>query len=119
MPGFIGKKLCPNLVIVKPHHEWYYDVSKQVREVLRQYDPHFSPMGLDEAYLDLTDYVKRKMEGTSLEHTSNASVSPKDGGDQVRSDQSTTQGLLDECQCDANHPTSSRYCGVRVEIEYL
>ena len=61
MPGFIGKKLCPNLVIVKPNFSKYQEVSHLVREVLAEYDPQFSPMGLDEAYLDLTDYVTNLM----------------------------------------------------------
>ena len=61
MPGFIGKKLCPNLVIVKPNFSKYQEVSHLVREILAEYDPQFSPMGLDEAYLDLTDYVTNLM----------------------------------------------------------
>ena len=61
MPGFIGKKLCPNLVIVKPNFSKYQEVSHLIREILAEYDPQFSPMGLDEAYLDLTDYVTNLM----------------------------------------------------------
>ncbi|KAH8042522.1 hypothetical protein HPB51_023850 [Rhipicephalus microplus] len=38
MPGFIGKKLCPALVI---------------------YDEDFTPVGLDEAYLDITEYMAK------------------------------------------------------------
>lgn len=62
MPGFIAKKLCPKLVIVKTNFDKYRAVSKEVQEIVAQYDPHFSPMGLDESYLDLTDYVKEKYE---------------------------------------------------------
>ena len=57
MPGFIAKKLCPNLRIVPTNFEKYRKVSNQVREILKVYDPNFCGMGLDEAYLDLTDYV--------------------------------------------------------------
>jgi len=57
MPGFIAKKLCPNLKIVPTNFEKYREVSNQVREILKVYDPNFCGMGLDEAYLDLTDYV--------------------------------------------------------------
>ena len=60
MPGFIAKKLCPSLVVVEPHFDKYHQASEEVRKVLAQYDPNFCPMGLDESYLDITDYVKRE-----------------------------------------------------------
>ena len=60
MPGFIGKKLCPELVIVPLHFDKYREVSKEIREIFREYDPNFSPMSLDEAYLDLTEYLASK-----------------------------------------------------------
>lgn len=57
MPGFIAKKLCPNLVIVPGNMEKYAAVSEVVRGVFKEYDPNFAPMSLDEAYLDLTDLL--------------------------------------------------------------
>lgn len=60
MPGFIAKKLCPGLTIVPLNFDKYRDVSKQVREVLADYDPNFLPMSLDEAYLDLTEHLKER-----------------------------------------------------------
>ena len=57
MPGFIAKKLCPNLKIVPQNFAKYREISSQVRKVLAIYDPNFCGMGLDEAYLDLTDYI--------------------------------------------------------------
>merc|ERR1719187_388324 len=57
MPGFIAKKLCPDLVIIPGNMEKYSNVSKVVREVFSEYDPNFAPMSLDEAYLDITDYL--------------------------------------------------------------
>ena len=61
MPGFIGKKLCPGLVIVRPNFSKYRQVSEEVRKVLIEYDPHFSPVGLDESYLNLNECVARRM----------------------------------------------------------
>lgn len=61
MPGFIGKKLCPELIIVKPNYDKYRQISTQVREVLAFYDPHFCSVGLDEAYLDLTAFVRNRL----------------------------------------------------------
>lgn len=59
MPGFIGKKLCPELIIVPPNFNKYKAVSKDVQEVFSHYDPGFSPMSLDEAYLDITEYLQK------------------------------------------------------------
>lgn len=75
MPGFIAKKLCPNLVIVPPHFAKYRAASERVREILARYDPHFSPMGLDESYLDLTEFVKLKMQQDSLANSCSSSDS--------------------------------------------
>ncbi|CAK6970502.1 DNA polymerase kappa [Scomber scombrus] len=58
MPGFIAKKLCPDLVIVPTNFDKYRAVSNEIREIFADYDPHFQPMSLDEAYLDFTDHVK-------------------------------------------------------------
>ncbi len=57
-PGYIARKLCPQLVLVKPNFEKYVAASKSVRRVLERYDPNFAPMSLDEAYLDITPYMK-------------------------------------------------------------
>lgn len=59
MPGFIGKKLCPALIIVRPNFRKYTEFSRKVRQVLVQYDEDFTPVGLDEAYLDITEYMAK------------------------------------------------------------
>ena len=59
MPGFIGKKLCPQLKIVPTNFTKYRAVSTLVREVFNEYDKDFCPMSLDEAYLNITDYLLR------------------------------------------------------------
>merc|ERR1740137_65471 len=58
MPGFIGKKLCPGLVIVPTNMEKYAEVAEIVRGVFKEYDPNFAPMSLDEAYLDITHMLE-------------------------------------------------------------
>ena len=58
MPGFIAKKLCPNLVIVKGNYDKYRAVSELVGEILLEYDPQYSQVGIDESYLDLTNYLQ-------------------------------------------------------------
>ncbi|XP_069736136.1 DNA polymerase kappa [Phaenicophaeus curvirostris] len=61
MPGFIAKKLCPHLTIVPLNFEKYGRVSKEVREILTEYDPSFMPMGLDEAYLNITEHLEERL----------------------------------------------------------
>ncbi|KAG1657328.1 putative ATP-dependent RNA helicase DHX34 [Nymphon striatum] len=61
MPGFIGIKLCPQLVLIQPNFEKYTSVSKEIQEVFKLYDPDFSSVGLDEAYLDITDVVDTRI----------------------------------------------------------
>ncbi|KAM7391769.1 hypothetical protein PAMP_022428 [Pampus punctatissimus] len=60
MPGFIAKKLCPGLVIVPTNFDKYRAVSNEIREIFADYDPHFQPVSLDEAYLDFTDHLKQR-----------------------------------------------------------
>ncbi|XP_027133428.1 DNA polymerase kappa [Larimichthys crocea] len=60
MPGFIAKKLCPNLIIVPTNFDKYRAVSHEIREIFADYDPHFQPMSLDEAYLDFTDHLEQR-----------------------------------------------------------
>ncbi|GAB5358243.1 hypothetical protein AAMO2058_000441200 [Amorphochlora amoebiformis] len=62
MPGFMGKKLCPSLVFVKPNYSKYAKVAEKVREILRDYDPNFQSMSLDEASLDVTGYIMNHRE---------------------------------------------------------
>ncbi|KAK5871362.1 hypothetical protein PBY51_004247 [Eleginops maclovinus] len=60
MPGFIAKKLCPNLVIVPTNFDKYRAVSDEIREIFADYDPQFQPMSLDEAYLDFTEHLEQR-----------------------------------------------------------
>ncbi|KAI8150340.1 hypothetical protein BJV82DRAFT_548937 [Fennellomyces sp. T-0311] len=57
MPGFIGIKLCPQLKIIPLHFDKYRAASSKVRAIFMKYDPNFAPMSLDEAYLNLTNYM--------------------------------------------------------------
>ncbi|XP_069137147.1 DNA polymerase kappa-like [Argopecten irradians] len=69
MPGFIGKKLCPDLVMVKPNFEKYTAVSREIRSVMADYDPNYCPMSLDEAYLDITDHLEKRMQSSIADRT--------------------------------------------------
>lgn len=41
MPGYIAKKLCPELIIMPLNFEKYTKAAEAVRDVFRNYDPHF------------------------------------------------------------------------------
>lgn len=51
MPGFIAKKLFPELIILDHHFPRYMEMSRQVMEIFRRYDPDMQVAGCDEGYL--------------------------------------------------------------------
>ncbi|WP_194756082.1 DNA polymerase IV [Aliidiomarina indica] len=55
MPGHQARKLCPDLVFVKPDMAAYKAMSKQVLAVLTEFTPLVEPASIDEFYLDLTE----------------------------------------------------------------
>jgi len=65
MAGFIGKKLCPQLVILPSNFKKYSETSKLVMDIIAEYDPNYSSSSVDEASFDLTEHVKMKY---TMEH---------------------------------------------------
>ncbi len=57
MPISKAYNLCPHGVYLRPHHKRYKEVSKMVKEVIKQYSENFQSGGIDEAYLDVSDYI--------------------------------------------------------------
>lgn len=66
VPGFIGLKLCKELVFVKPDYPKYRAVSEVLHSILRKYDPLLEAVGLDEANLDVTEYLESNSMTTEL-----------------------------------------------------
>ncbi|EEH54530.1 uncharacterized protein MICPUCDRAFT_3251, partial [Micromonas pusilla CCMP1545] len=60
MPGFIAKKLCPQLVFVDSDFAKYKHYASLTREVFKEYDPQFDAGSLDEAYLEISAYCAGK-----------------------------------------------------------
>lgn len=58
MAGFVAKKLCPSLVLIRPNFGKYTSKAQEVREVLVNYDPRFESASIDEAYLNITQYCQ-------------------------------------------------------------
>ncbi|KAL3316093.1 hypothetical protein Ciccas_005264 [Cichlidogyrus casuarinus] len=78
MPGFIAKKLCPELTIVKPDFSKYSDASKLVRSILQEYSSKpLLTMSLDEAYIDITEHVQKRPLLPESKRTFFPRVAPK------------------------------------------
>lgn len=56
MAGFVAKKICPQLVLLKLNFDKYNAKAAEVREVLAEYDARFESASIDEAYLNITQY---------------------------------------------------------------
>src|SRR6476619_4443003 len=55
LPSVTAKRLCPELIFVKPHFDVYRAVSQQIRAIFGSYTDLVEPLSLDEAYLDVTE----------------------------------------------------------------
>jgi DNA polymerase IV len=54
MPMGQARRLCPNLVIVRPRHSAYAAVAEQLMAICKAITPLVEPLSLDEAYLDVS-----------------------------------------------------------------
>ncbi|WP_456274132.1 DNA polymerase IV [Bacillus sp. AK031] len=55
MPLWEAKKLCPQLIIMRPNFERYRAASQGMFDILRQYSQLVEPVSIDEGYVDITD----------------------------------------------------------------
>ncbi|MFL6563275.1 MAG: DNA polymerase IV [Bacillus sp. (in: firmicutes)] len=55
MPLWEAKKLCPQLIVMKPNFERYRAASIGMFEILRHYTDLVEPVSIDEGYLDITE----------------------------------------------------------------
>ena len=54
MPSAKARRLCPQAIFIRPHFSLYKDASAKFMEIIGDFSPHIEPLGLDEAYLDVT-----------------------------------------------------------------
>jgi DNA polymerase IV len=66
MPSVTAKRRCPELLFVKPRFDVYRAVSQQIRQIFAEYTPLVEPVSLDEAYLDVTENLKRIDSATQI-----------------------------------------------------
>ena len=55
MPMQKAKKLCPDLITVRGHYQYYSDYSARVMRILENLTPLVEPISIDEAFLDVSD----------------------------------------------------------------
>ena len=55
MPVWEAKKLCPQLIVMKPNFERYRMASHGMFDILQQYSDLVEPVSIDEGYVDITE----------------------------------------------------------------
>ncbi len=59
LPGFIGLKLCPELVFVQPNLDKYKAVSQCLGDLLKKFDSGLDIPSPDEFVLDVTEFLQK------------------------------------------------------------
>ncbi|WP_226037913.1 DNA polymerase IV [Aquibacillus saliphilus] len=55
MPLWEAKKLCPELIVMRPNFERYRTASKAMFQLLSEITPYVQPVSIDEGYMDITE----------------------------------------------------------------
>lgn len=55
-------KLCPHGIYLRPNSKKYYEASDQVMDIIKTYSHTFEQVGIDEAYLDVSEICKNYIE---------------------------------------------------------
>jgi DNA polymerase-4 len=58
MPLSKARRLCPQAIFIRANFSRYRDASNRFMEILAYFSPDIEPLGLDEAYLDVTGCVE-------------------------------------------------------------
>jgi DNA polymerase-4 len=56
MPLTKARRLCPQAIFIRANFSRYRDASNKFMEILADFSPDIEPLGLEEAYLDVTGY---------------------------------------------------------------
>ena len=66
MPSVTARRICPDLIFVKPRFDVYKEVSLQIRAIFAKHTAIIEPLSLDEAYLDVTENLQGIASGTEI-----------------------------------------------------
>ena len=67
-PLAVAHRRCPQAVLIRRDMTYYRDLSRQVMAMLHRYSDLVEVLGLDEAYLDLTDSATPRACGRRIKH---------------------------------------------------
>lgn len=56
MPLWEAKKLCPELIVLRPNFPRYREISAEIFRLLASITPIIEPVSIDEGYMDVTDH---------------------------------------------------------------
>ena len=62
MPMAQALRLCPGLIVVPTHFQYYREMSEQVMSILRQQTGLVEQLSIDEAFLDVSDLAQPGLE---------------------------------------------------------
>ena len=79
MPSVTARRLCPDLVFVKPRFEVYRAISEEIRAVFAQHTAIIEPVALDEAYLDVTENLQGLTTATEVARVIRAEILARTG----------------------------------------
>src|SRR5690625_5204676 len=62
MPLWEAKRLCPELITIRPNFTRYRDMSRKIFKLLSDMVPIIEPVSIDEGYLDVTDHPTHPLQ---------------------------------------------------------
>jgi len=66
MASAMARKLCPDLIIIRPDMEKYREASALIHQVFQNYTQLIEPLSLDEAFLDVSDCSRLEGSATRI-----------------------------------------------------
>jgi DNA polymerase-4 len=79
LPSVTAQRKCPELIFTPPRFDVYRAVSLQIREIFARRTPLIEPLSLDEAYLDLTDFLREGETATQVAEKIRAAILAETG----------------------------------------
>jgi DNA polymerase-4 len=79
MPSVTARKLCPDLIFVRPRFDRYKEMSAKVFEIFREYTDVVEPLSIDEAFLDVTNDRKNICSATLIARSVKKDIREKTG----------------------------------------
>ncbi|KAB1076697.1 DNA polymerase IV [Methylobacterium soli] len=79
MPAVTARRLCPDLVFVKPRFDVYRAISEEIRAVFAEHTALIEPVALDEAYLDVTENRQGLPTATAVARAIRATIRERTG----------------------------------------